>query len=281
MLKLLNLQAPVKTGEDPARRVENLPVGLIRPNPYQPRKDFSAHGLEELAQSIREYGILQPITVRKSTSGGYELIAGERRLRASKLLGMETIPTLIMNSYEQDSAMMAMIENLQRENLHYMEEAKGYASLIHDHGFTQEQLAKKIGKSQSAVANKLRILKLSLEIVEILIDHNLTERHARALLKLPDPDLQYKVVLQAAAKGLTVKDTEALVDKCIRALETRSSAQEHKSGRKLLKRTKDVRVFVNTIRQAVAMMKEYGLSPQYAQEEKEDHIEIKLIIPKG
>lgn len=281
MLKLLNLQTPAKTGADQPRKVESLPIVLIKPNPYQPRKDFSAHGLEELAQSIREYGILQPITVRKSSSGGYELIAGERRLRASKLLGLETIPALVINSYEQDSAMMAMIENLQRENLHYMEEAKGYASLIHDHGFTQEQLAQKLGKSQSTVANKLRILKLSAEVKEILIDYNLTERHARALLKLPDPDLQCKVIRQAAAKGLTVKDTEILVDRCIRAFEVRSAQQAQKSGRKLLKRTKDVRVFVNTIRQAVTLMKEYGLSPQYAQEEKEDHIEIKLIIPKG
>ncbi len=284
MIKIMNLHTNSRPVEDPLRRVENIPVELIKPNPYQPRKEFSVQGLEELSQSIREYGIIQPITVRKINLGWYELIAGERRLRAVKILGMENIPAIIINSYEHDSAMMAMIENLQRENLHYMEEAKGYASLIRDHAFTQEQLALKLGKSQSTIANKLRILKLPKKVKDILMEENLTERHARSLLKLPDEELQLKVIGQIISRHLNVKDTETLVEKYIQAIERsvdkKSSIVEPK-GRKLFQRTKDVRVFVNTIRQAVAMMKDYGITPQYTQVDKGDSIEITVTIPKG
>lgn len=283
MIKLMNLQNP-RFAPERSRKVENIPVQSIKPNPYQPRKGFSTQGLEELSQSIREYGIIQPITVRRNVTGGYELIAGERRLRASKLIGLESIPAIVVNSFEQDSAMIAMIENLQRENLNYMDEAKGYASLINDHGFTQEQLAQKLGKSQSTIANKLRILKLPQDVRDLLSEGNLTERHARALLKLPDKDLQVKAVKQVVVRKLNVKDTEAMVDKWIQGIERNNSTQEEKTAhhqKRLFKRTKDVRVFVNTIRQAVAMMKDYGLSAEYKQVDKGDSIEITVTIPKG
>ena len=152
-----------------SKQMENIPIDMIKPNPYQPRKNISIKGLEELAQSIKQYGVIQPITVRRSSSGGYELIAGERRLRAAKMAGLDYICSIIIDTYEQDSAILAMIENLQRENLHFLEEAEGYASLIEDHGFTQEELAVKLGKNQSTIANKLRILRLSGKIKEILI----------------------------------------------------------------------------------------------------------------
>jgi ParB family chromosome partitioning protein len=270
-----------------SRRIENIPIHMIKPNPYQPRKSFSVHSLEELAQSIRQYGIIQPITVRSSSQSGYELIAGERRLRAAKLAGLDYIPAMIIHSCEQDSAIFAMIENLQRENLHYLEEAKGYASLIQDHGFTQEELAVKLGKSQSTIANKLRILRLSSSIKELLIRENLTERHARALLKLPDDELRLKAVRQVVAKKMNVRDTEVVIDEFLEELQDKKQragrkkeAQDGKRQTRVFKRTKDIRIFINTIRNAVNLLKGYGLEVQYFQVDKEDQVEITVMIPK-
>ncbi|HHT66475.1 MAG TPA: nucleoid occlusion protein [Clostridiales bacterium] len=270
-----------------SRRIENIPIHMIKPNPYQPRKSFSVHSLEELAQSIRQYGIIQPITVRSSSQSGYELIAGERRLRAAKLAGLDYIPAMIIHSCEQDSAIFAMIENLQRENLHYLEEAKGYASLIQDHGFTQEELAVKLGKSQSTIANKLRILRLSNSIKELLIRENLTERHARALLKLPDDELRLKAVRQVVAKKMNVRDTEVVIDEFLEELQDKKQragrkkeAQDGKRQTRVFKRTKDIRIFINTIRNAVNLLKGYGLEVQYFQVDKEDQVEITVMIPK-
>jgi ParB family chromosome partitioning protein len=270
-----------------SRRIENIPIHMIKPNPYQPRKSFSVHSLEELAQSIRQYGIIQPITVRSSSQSGYELIAGERRLRAAKLAGLDYIPAMIIHSCEQDSAIFAMIENLQRENLHYLEEAKGYASLIQDHGFTQEELAVKLGKSQSTIANKLRILRLSNSIKELLIRENLTERHARALLKLPDDELRIKAVRQVVAKKMNVRDTEEVIDEFLEELQDKKhragrkkEAQDGKRQTRVFKRTKDIRIFINTIRNAVNLLKGYGLEVQYFQVDKEDQVEVTVMIPK-
>jgi ParB family chromosome partitioning protein len=284
MMKLMsftgNSQIPADTD---SKRVENIPVHMIKPNPYQPRRSFSPQGLEELAQSIRQYGVIQPITVRRSGSDGYELIAGERRLRASKMAGLDYIPAMIVTTYEQDSAIMAMIENLQRENLHYLEEAKGYASLIQDHGFTQEELASKLGKNQSTIANKLRILRLSEEIKDVLVKENLTERHARALLKLPDDELQMKAVRQVVENKLNVRDTEIIIDRYLDRIQSKQEGKAKKTGRprKIFQRTKDLRVFINTIRNAVTMMKEYGLSVGYTQIDKGNNIEITVTISKG
>ncbi len=266
-----------------AKRVENIPVHLIKPNPYQPRKSFSVQGLEELAQSIREYGVIQPITVRQTGLDSYELIAGERRLRASKLANLDYIPAIIINTYEEDSAIIAMIENLQRENLHYLEEAKGYASLIQDHGFTQEELASKLGKNQSTIANKLRILRLSEDIKNLLIKENLTERHARALLKLPDNDLQMKAVRQVVENRLNVRDTEMIIDRYIEKIESKQKTRQgkQKKGKRLFKRTRDMRIFINTISNAVNMMKEYGIAVHYSQVDKGNNIEITINIPKN
>jgi ParB family chromosome partitioning protein len=270
-----------------SRRIENIPIHMIKPNTYQPRKSFSVHSLEELAQSIRQYGIIQPITVRSSSQSGYELIAGERRLRAAKLAGLDYIPAMIIHTCEQDSAIFAMIENLQRENLHYLEEAKGYASLIQDHGFTQEELAVKLGKSQSTIANKLRILRLSSSIKELLIRENLTERHARALLKLPDDELRLKAVRQVVAKKMNVRDTEVVIDEFLEELQDKKQragrkkeAQDGKRQTRVFKRTKDIRIFINTIRNAVNLLKGYGLEVQYFQVDKEDQVEITVMIPK-
>jgi ParB family chromosome partitioning protein len=282
MLKLNEAPSQGQTLEQADLKVENIPVNLVRPNPYQPRKTFSLQALDELARSIKEYGVIQPITVRQLSDKGYELVAGERRLRACKLNKMEFIPAIIIDSLEQDSAMIALIENLQREDLHYIEEAKGYASLINDHNMTQEQLATKLGKSQSTIANKLRILRLPDRVKDMVIKENLTERHARALLKLADEDLQTKVAARIIEKKLNVRETEALIEKYIDKIQERKAGKLPKSKQKILfKRSKDVRVFINTIHNAVKMMKDYGVTAGYSQVDKGDRIEITVTIPKG
>ena len=168
--------------------VYQIPIEKIRSNPYQPRRYFQRAALEELSASIREYGILQPLTVRKMSGGSYELVAGERRLRAAELAGLETVPCLLVQVNEYDSAMLALLENIQRQNLSFLEEAEGYRNLMEDYGLTQEELASKLSKSQSFIANKLRILKLEDPLKRLLVENNFTERHARALLKLPDEE---------------------------------------------------------------------------------------------
>ncbi|EPZ53388.1 parB/RepB/Spo0J family partition domain protein [[Clostridium] sordellii ATCC 9714] len=164
------------------KRVMEIPISNIVPNPYQPRRVFSQSALEELSESIKVYGILQPITVRSKSNDEYELVAGERRLRASKLAGLETIPAIINNMSDESSAVLALLENLQREDLNFIEEAMGYENLIKEHSFTQQQLAEKLGKNQSTIANKIRILRLPTDIKIKLVENGLTERHARALL---------------------------------------------------------------------------------------------------
>ncbi|NLA83283.1 MAG: ParB/RepB/Spo0J family partition protein [Clostridiales bacterium] len=279
--------------------MENIPIDMIKPNPYQPRKNISIKGLEELAQSIKQYGVIQPITVRRSSSGGYELIAGERRLRAAKMAGLDYICSIIIDTYEQDSAILAMIENLQRENLHFLEEAEGYASLIEDHGFTQEELAVKLGKNQSTIANKLRILRLSREIKEILIKAKLSERHARALLKLPDEKLQMQAVQEVIRNQLNVRDTEAVIDNLIERIRDGflnsdgtliktdegdryfEKGRKKKRQRRIFTRTKDYRIFINTINHAINILKKYGLEVHYEQIDKDEFIEFKIAIQKN
>ncbi len=288
MIKVLTMQDGKPAADSSPKKIESIPVHLIKPNPYQPRKNFSLQGLEELSQSIKQYGVIQPITVRRAAQEGYELIAGERRLRAARLAGLETIPAVVINVYEQESAIIAMIENLQRENLHYLEEGMGYASLIKDHGLTQEELAATLGKNQSTIANKLRILRLSTEIKNILIREKLTERHARALLKLPDNESRMKVIGQVVENKLNVKDTEEIVEKLIQEIQDEQEKHREKGSKlkikhkqkKKFKRTRDMRIFVNTIHRAVDLLKSYGLEVQYMQSDKEEKIEITIIIPK-
>ncbi|MFQ9801839.1 MAG: ParB/RepB/Spo0J family partition protein [Clostridia bacterium] len=191
--------------------VISVEISKIRPNPYQPRRSFDNLALGELAQSIKEHGVMQPISVR-TLGDGYELIAGERRLRASQLAGLTMIPAIVVDITDQESAVLALIENIQRQDLNYFEEAQGYLNLIEDYDLRQEQIAKMMGKSQSTIANKLRLLKLSPQIQKDLMENGLTERHARVLLKLPDEALQRKVLHQVIEENLTVKHTEELVE---------------------------------------------------------------------
>ncbi|NMA95064.1 MAG: nucleoid occlusion protein [Clostridiales bacterium] len=263
--------------ESNVRRVEDIPISLIKPNPYQPRKKFSVRALEELSQSIDEYGLIHPIIIREIKGGEYELVAGERRLRATKMLGMKTISSIVVESVDRDSAMLAMIENLQRENLHFIEEAKGYESLIMDHGFTQENLAKKLGKSQSTIANKLRILRLRDDLKNTIIKEDLTERHARALLRLPSDEMRKNVLDRIIKKGLNVKETDHMVDNII----NREEAKKANGSKTFINVNKDFRLFVNTIKEAVNVIKKYGLDPEYVEIEDEEYVEVTIRIQKG
>ncbi len=278
MISIKNLQNSIKQRREDNQVLEMIPIMMIKPNPYQPRKNFSQKSLEELAESIKEVGLIQPITVRRAGVNGYELVAGERRLRASKMAGLETIPAIIITSSEKDSAVMAMIENLQREDLHYLEEAKGYLALIRDYGLTQEELAKRIGKSQSTIANKIRLLRLSDEIKNALIKNNLTERHARCLLRLPEEELRLKALKKIIEKNYNVKDSEMLVERTMQRIQM---SQKKKKGKRVVGGYRDIRIFINTIRDAVVMMKNCGLNPLVKEVDTGDAIEITVSIPKN
>ena len=257
----------------------HLKIDNIRPNPYQPRKKFNKSALEELCNSIKQYGVIQPINVRKTNKGNYELVAGERRLKAAKLAGLEKIPSIVIDISDNDSAIMALIENLQREDLTYLEEAEGYQNLLSEHDLTQEELALKIGKSQSTIANKIRLLKLAPLVKKILMDNDLTERHARALLKLHDEQLQLKVLKSVCEKSLNVKKTEELVEKAIRKY---SDIKNGKSRNKqqLTRAVKDIRIFINSIKEAVSIMKQSGVKAKAAQFDRGQYLEFVIRIPK-
>ena len=258
------------------REIKNIPLELIRPNTYQPRKYFNQESLEELTNSIKTYGVLQPITVRQNGSTYYELVAGERRLRASELAGLKEIPAIVIDVTDSDSAVLALIENLQREDLSYIEEAEGYQNLIKDHNYTQEQLAAIIGKKQSTIANKLRILKLSDNVKSKLREYELTERHARALLKIPDEETQLKIVEKVKEKGYTVKKTEEIINAELLKMEV-AAAEENKKGQKIKKAIMNARIYVNTIK---GVMEKNGVSAQYSYTDKDEYIEVVVKIPK-
>jgi ParB family transcriptional regulator, chromosome partitioning protein len=264
--------------KDDQKNISYINLESIRPNPYQPRKQFNKAAMEELSDSIKQYGVIQPINVRKITSSSFELVAGERRLRAAIMAGLKEIPAIIINVDDNDSAVMALIENLQREDLTYMEEAEGYINLINDHNFTQEELAQKIGKSQSTIANKIRLLKLPPLVKKILADNTLTERHARALLKLHDEQLQLKVLKHVCDKGLNVKRTEDLVERAIERYT--KEVKEPVAEKKFTRAIKDIRIFVNTIRQAIDLMKKSGVNAKAAQIDRGEYIEFIVRIPK-
>ena len=255
------------------RQVCWLPMDRIIPNPRQPRKEFDDHALLELASSIRQHGLLQPITVRAS-GAGYEIIMGERRFRACSMLGFTHIDAFILPVSEGESALLALIENLQRENLHYFEEAEAYADLLSS-GMTQEALARKLGKSPSGVANKLRLLKLEPELRRYLMEENLSERHARALLPLPDSAARLRIARQAAQLRLTVRETEALVMKAQKRLPVPPPS------RKVISLVRDHRLYVNAIKSVMRQMQETGLDAQLQTQEGDHWLEMRIRIKKN
>jgi ParB family chromosome partitioning protein len=246
----------------------------ISPNPFQPRQNFSPENLDELAQSIKTYGLLQPILVRRH-QGAYQLVAGERRLRACKLLGWQKIPAVIREVNDSAMAAMALIENLQRENLSYFEEAEGYQRLLDEFGLTQEVLAQRIGKSQSTIANKMRLLKLATSIQQKLLEAGLSERHARALLRLPDNESREKVLEKIIKLNLNVRQAEDLIDEL---LDDNRGEKKKTGAHKFVIR--DYRIVLNTIRQAVATMEQIGLKPQVSHNEQDEYFEVIIRLPK-
>lgn len=260
------------------RRVEEILIDKVIPNPYQPRKTFSQVGLEELSASIKAYGILQPISVRKIGEDRYELIAGERRLKAARLAELKTIPAIINSGYtDTDSAVLAIIENLQREDLNFIEEAEGYANLIEDHGFTQQELAERVGKNQSTIANKLRILRLGADIKKRLLENGLTERHARALLRLPDDELREKAVDKIIKDDLNVKKTEQLVKSMLEKIGKEEEVKPTQNIRSFM----NYRIYINTLKQAYEAIKEKQGNAQFEQIDKGEYIEVTVKIPKS
>ncbi|MBQ2614797.1 MAG: nucleoid occlusion protein [Clostridia bacterium] len=253
-----------------------IPIKNILPNPHQPRQEFDKAALQDLAISIMEYGLMQPITVRQIGPFDYELIAGERRLTACRNLGMAYIPAIIMAANATDSAVLALVENIQRENLNYLEEAEAFSNLISEHGLTQEELADKLGKSQSTIANKIRILRLSPAVRQVLTEHNLSERHARALLRLPEEKQRLRAVKLIAERGFNVAKTEELVDKLLQAPQKPLPETKASEGRIF----RDMRVFHNTIRQAVDMMRKSGIDASANKTENDSCIEYTIVIPK-
>lgn len=250
-----------------------VPPDLIYPNPNQPRRDFNRDELNSLADSIRVSGILQPITVRQGENGLYELVAGERRLRAARIAGVPRVPCIEIRACNDESAILALIENIQRSNLSYFEEAEGIASLMTRLGASQEEIAHRLGKAQSTLSNKLRLLRLSPELRNQISKAGLTERHARALLKLENSDLQHKALRQITDKQMNVLETDRLIEKLNRP-------QPPKKPRPMVI-VKDIRIFMNTISHAVDTMKRAGISAVSEKNETEEYIEYHVKIQKN
>ncbi len=261
-------------------RVIYLKPDELAPNPVQPRKRFDEESLSELCESIKSYGILNPLTVR-ARNGGYELVAGERRLRAAKLAGLTEVPCILLDIDIQDSNLIALIENLQRRDLDFIEEAAGLYQLIRIFGLSQEEAARRIGKSQSAVANKLRLLKLPEDILEALRENGLTERHGRALLRLSTPQKQRAALEYILENDLTVAATDAYVDALLQSPAPEPEEEKEQPQPKRSFILKDVRVFLNTLSRSLDMMKQGGIDAGMRREETEDSLILTISIPKN
>ena len=244
-------------------RLKSIPIDRISPNPDQPRRIFDETGLKELADSIAQLGVITPLTVRRAAGDGYLLIAGERRLRASKLAGLEAVPCYIIDADDKSSALMALVENLQRRDLDPFEEAEGLRRLIEEHGMTQQQAAAKIGKTQAAVANKLRLLKLYPSTVAILRENRMSERHGRALLAISDEEIQNTAARNMAKKGMTVAAAEKYI-----ALLAEKKPDKPSPVRKILLR--DIRFFLNSVDHAIASVRAAGIPADCTTERRED-----------
>jgi len=259
-------------------KVLEISLDDISRNPFQPRKDFNELEIKELAQSILMYGVIQPIIVRKVREG-YQLIAGERRFRACRMIGSTTIPALIQEMNDQQAAAVSLIENLQRKDLNYFEEAGAYARLITEFGMTQEEVAQKVGKSQSAVANKLRLLRLSKELRCLIVTETITERHSRALLKLNSIEMQKEVLLAIYEKDLTVKETEEIVEK-LRQHNLPQEVNKSGQGQQVSIVIRDARIFLNTIKETVNRAIKIGIDMYMIENESEEEYEIIIRVPR-
>ena len=270
---ILNFIGEQKGAQSGAPQVVMIPLEKIEANPEQPRKVFDDEGMEELTGSIKEYGILQPI-ILKDEKDIYTIIAGERRYRAAQLAGLSKIPAIVKNMETKEASLIALVENVQREDLNFLEEARAYKKLMEDFELTQGEIAEKVNKRQSTISNKIRILALPEKLQEQLIANKLTERHARALLKLKDDDDRDQVMERVIVNNLNVKQTEKLIDD---VLEKKEAA--------LRKRRKinyiSYKIYLNTIRKAFNQIKEMEENAKIIQEDKGDFMEVKILLPKN
>ncbi len=252
----------------------HIPVDKIMPNPYQPRRKFDITALSELSESISQVGVISPISVR-CAPGGYELVCGERRLRAAKMAGLKKIPAIIVQLSDKESAIVAITENLQRKDLTFFEEAESMQNLIEFHDMTQDAVAKQLGKSQAAVANKIRLLKLPEAVRRIIAENDLCERHARSLLRLPTEELQIAAVTRIAELKMNVSSGEKMIQKML----------EEEPRKQLVKKEcttfeKTGMLFKNTLNKTLEMLKKSGISPVISEKEEEDFIEYVIKLEK-
>ena len=273
-IEQVNEQTAVEEAKQSSEEVVKIPRDKISANKFQPRTVFDETKIEELARTIHMHGVIQPIVVRLTKTGDhYEIIAGERRFRAMSSLGWDEVPAIVRNLSDKETASIALIENLQREELTSIEEANAYQNLLELHGITQEALAQRLGKGQSTVANKLRLLKLPAEIQQALLDRKLMERHARALLKVKDADMQKKLFDETLEENLNVKQLELKVEKLLS-----TEPKKAKPRRKAFSR--DVRIAVNTIKQSLTMVSKSGIDVSTEEEEHDEYYQITVKIPK-
>jgi len=261
-------------GEEPlSLSVVEVPLNQIEANSQQPRKIFEDTALAELSESIKEYGVLQPIILLRQ-DGKYLIIAGERRYRAASLAGLKKIPAVIKNLDSKEAALIALVENVQREDLNYLEEAKAYKKLMEDFNLTQNEIAEKVSKQQSTISNKIRLLTLPENLQEKLINNKLTERHARALLKISDDNSRQNIIDRVIANNLNVKQTEKLVEDLLQ--------KNAEAERKLRKKNYiSYKIYINTIKKTFNQTKEMENNAKFFQEDKGDYLEVKIILPKN
>lgn len=271
--------------------VVHIPLDRLRCSPFQPRKVFQTISLNELSDSIREFGVLQPILVRDMGDGYYEIISGERRYRASLIAGKTDIPAIILSINDNEAAIHALVENIQREDLDYMELAEAYNRLIVEHGMTQEEVARRVGKSQSAIANKVRLLRLSPAVIKTLSEHGLTERHARALLRLPNEQLQLKVLKIVTDRAFSVAETELLITRTLEAAKNEGKKQDscfigrnasvvsekHPGVKDALN---EIDTFISGIKRSMTVFKQLGINAKTAQFDRDSYFEIVVRLPK-
>lgn len=257
------------------KQIQDIELDKIVPNRYQPRREFSDDSIKELAETLDKDGLLQPIVVREDGEDHYEIIAGERRYRAAKSLNWETIPAIVNNMNDDQAASLALIENLQREDLNPIDEAKAYTNLMKLNDLTQTALAKDMGKSQSYVANKLRLLKLDDDVQKALIEGKITARHGRALLNLSDDD-QERVLKEIEDKGLNVKQTEEIAKDVDAYFNPKPKEKETKRERVVKRIPKDLKVQINTIKKAIKLAKDSGIKVKV--KENNDPDDYKIII---
>ena len=266
--------------------ISYLSVDEIYPSPVQPRKRFPQESLRELSESIAQYGVLNPLTVRKR-AGGYELVAGERRLRASRLAGLREVPCIVIDVNMEESGLLALVENIQRRDLDFLEEAEGIAQLIKLFGMSQEEVARRLGKSQPSIANKLRLLRLPHDVLDIIRDEGLTERHGRALLRLDNPDTQRYALEQMVEDKMNVAAAEGYIEALLRIPPPPEEPQlepepepDKKGKRRTLFVLKDVRIFLNTLTHSMNMMKRSGIDAEMEKHETDTELVLMISIPK-